>query len=238
MSAPGPEMVEADAGQVVLGVIGHDYLDHGPEPESDGGEAPDFRTIRIVVPGATPERILLADPTLAEGYVEVARELERRGARAITADCGLAVQFQTAVADAVSVPAALSTLLLAPAILGMLPAERRLGIIVGDKEHFGADHHRWSGIDPADERVVIHGMDGTRTMRAWNTPEHTTDWGVVAEEASACGADLLADHPEVSHVLLECTGLPPVAERLRAETGLPIVDWNTLCRTLATSVVA
>lgn len=221
----------------LLGVIEHDYLDHASPPPA----LLDITTfghpvLRTRVQGAHPERLLQADSTLTHGYVAAARELERAGARAITADCGLAVQYQDAVAAAVNIPVALSTLLLAPAVLAMVPPKRRLAIIVGDHEHFADEHRRWTGIDPADPRVVIHGMDGTRTMHAWNSPEHTTDWAIVEEELSYCGAALQHDHPEISHVLLECTGLPPAAARLRAELQLPLLDWIGLCRMPVTSV--
>lgn len=38
------------------------------------------------------------------------------------------------------------------------------------------------------------------------------------------GKQLVAEHPDVSAIVLECTNMPPYAAALQAEVGLPVYD--------------
>ena len=40
---------------------------------------------------------------------------------------------------------------------------------------------------------------------------------------------MLAAHPDIRAILLECTELPPYADALRHKTGLPVFDAITCC---------
>ena len=42
------------------------------------------------------------------------------------------------------------------------------------------------------------------------------------------GRDLLASHPEVGAIVLECTNMPPYAHLLRETFGLPVFDIFSL----------
>ena len=47
---------------------------------------------------------------------------------------------------------------------------------------------------------------------------------LTAAHLRAAGRGLLARHPEVAAIVLECTNLPPYAAALQAATGLPVYD--------------
>ncbi|MGZ5207344.1 MAG: aspartate/glutamate racemase family protein, partial [Caldimonas sp.] len=50
-----------------------------------------------------------------------------------------------------------------------------------------------------------------------------------AEAATvAAAARLVARHPEVAAIVLECTNMPPYADAVRAATRLPVHDIATL----------
>ena len=53
-----------------------------------------------------------------------------------------------------------------------------------------------------------------------------TDMDVALAEADivAAGRDLVARHPEVGAIVLECTNMPPYAAALREAVGLPVYD--------------
>jgi len=52
------------------------------------------------------------------------------------------------------------------------------------------------------------------------------DMDVAAAERDVvdAGKALVARHPDVGAIVLECTNMPPYAGALQAETGLPVYD--------------
>jgi len=52
----------------------------------------------------------------------------------------------------------------------------------------------------------------------------------VEHEVVAVGRDLIARHPEVDTVVLECTNLPPYKNALKGALGLPVYDVLDLLR--------
>ncbi|MDP1840161.1 MAG: aspartate/glutamate racemase family protein, partial [Reyranella sp.] len=52
----------------------------------------------------------------------------------------------------------------------------------------------------------------------------TLDRDVVEREVVAAGRDLVARHPGIDTVVLECTNLPPYKAALKQALGLPVYD--------------
>jgi Asp/Glu/hydantoin racemase len=48
------------------------------------------------------------------------------------------------------------------------------------------------------------------------------------EDVLAAGLELMARHPDVGAVVLECTNMPPYAHALRAALGVPVFDIYSL----------
>ncbi|MEX2697381.1 hypothetical protein [Rhizobium mongolense] len=183
--------------------------------------------MNVVVPG---------DPTLEAAYVAAARRLEERGAIAITADCGFSIRHQAAIAAAVSVPVALSALLLVPVILRQLPAESKLAILTFDASCCG---NELLGIDDPSEqaRIVIGGIENKQTwLNEMARPPVATDTTVLQQDVCARVRELRETHPEIGAILLECTMFPRVAESIRRIANLPVYDITTLCRMVMESV--
>lgn len=189
-----------------------------------------------VVHGAWPELIIRGDPSLESACVAAARRLADRGAAVISADCGFFVRHQPAIAAAVDVPVAVSSLLLVPTLLRQLAPDRKLGLVTADSRHCGED---LLGLDdPADRaRVVIGGIeDGELLRNALMRPPVPTEISQIEKEVADCVARLRAEHPEIGMLLFECTGLPYVSNALRRDTGLPVYDITDLCRLTLASV--
>ena len=47
---------------------------------------------------------------------------------------------------------------------------------------------------------------------------------------------LVAEHPEIGAIVLECTNMPPYRADIQAATGLPVFDITTLVRMVHDSV--
>jgi Asp/Glu/hydantoin racemase len=59
---------------------------------------------------------------------------------------------------------------------------------------------------------------------------HELDVGEAERATVAAAERLVARHPEVAAIVLECTNMPPYADAVRAATGLPVHDLTTLVR--------
>lgn len=216
----------------LLGVLdlASDYGDTLP-PKGTLGHPDTFSCPTLIkkVPGAWPTDVLGGKPELAAAYAEAARELVAEGATHITSHCGYSIFYQQAVCDAVNVPVALSTLLLLPMMQKMLPRGRKIGVMVADS-NFMTDHPlSLAGIGGPERPVVIKGIEGSDSWKAWMSPSYETDWDMAVRDIVTAARDMVAAHPEISHILLECTGFPVATEQVRFATGRPVYSWVTLC---------
>ena len=187
----------------------------------------DFAVRRRTVRGASPRRVVVErDLALLGPFIDAARELEADGCDAITTSCGFLALFQRELDAAVRVPLWTSSLLLVAGIDARLGARGRAGVVTADAASLSADHLRAVG---ARDDTPTEGLAPDSRLRATlldDLPELDVD------EASRATVDaarrLVARHPEVAEIVLECTNLPPYAEAVRAATGLPVHDITTL----------
>jgi Asp/Glu/hydantoin racemase len=180
------------------------------------------------VRGATSDLVVRrgAEGLLA-AFVEGARQLEREGVGAITTSCGFLVKFQRELAGAVGVPVLTSSLLMVPLVARMLAPGRRVGIITVNAATLGPEHLAGAGIGP-DVPLTVVGMEGEKEFsRVLLGDELELDVDVAREEHVRVARRLVAD-PGIGAIVLECTNMPPYADDVRRETGLPVFDILSL----------
>ena len=105
---------------------------------------------------------------------------------------------------------------------------RRVGVVTADAASLTAEHLRAVG---ARTDTPIEGLALDSPFRATlldDRAELDVDEAALATVAAA--ERLVARHPEVAAIVLECTNLPPYADAVRAATGLPVHDITTLVR--------
>ena len=206
-----------------------------PRPPGDIGHPQTFafpvryRTVR----GASPRRVVVErDRTLLAPFIDAARALEREGVAAVTTSCGFLALFQREMAAALAVPVWTSSLLLVAEIEAGLRdgrrVGRRVGVVTVDAASLTAEHLRAVG---ARTDTPIEGLALDSPFRATlldDRAELDVDEAALATVAAA--ERLVARHPEVAAIVLECTNLPPYADAVRAATGLPVHDITTLVR--------
>jgi hypothetical protein len=187
-----------------------------------------FPVLHHVVPGASGERVVRgADPTAIGPWLDGARALEAAGVRAITTSCGFTALFQRELTAAVEVPVFASSLLLAPLVSRMLRPGRRVGVVTADARHLTARHLEGAGVDP--DSVVVAGLEGCPEFEeVVFRDRHDLDVGRMEAEVVEAATGLVARHPEVRALLLECSLLPPFAHAVQAATRLPVFDFTTL----------
>ena len=184
-----------------------------------------YRTVR----GATPERVVLGeDATLLQPFVAAARALASEGVAALTTSCGFLVRFQAELAAAVAVPVWTSSLLLIAELDAGWSDGRRAGVVTVDAGSLTAAHLRAAG---ARADTPVEGLAVDSRFRATLLHDRAELDADEAERTTVAAAErLLARHPEVAAIVLECTNMPPYAAAVRAATGRPVHDITTLVR--------
>ena len=183
-----------------------------------------FPVLFKVVRGATPERVVLEGARgLLPDFVAAARELVDLGAEAITTNCGFLSLFQAELAAAVAVPVATSSLMQVPWVQATLPPGKRVGVVTVSGGSLTPAHLAAAGV-PLDVPVV--GTEGGREFFRVLIQAQAVDMDVDLAEQDIldAGRALVAAHPEVGAIVLECTNMPPYAAALREAVGLPVYD--------------
>ena len=204
-----------------------------PRIPGDMGNAAtfDFPVRYHRVEGASPDRVVRhGQRELLPAFIEGARFLEREGVRAVTTNCGFLAKFQPEMAAAVSVPVFTSSLLLVPLVHRMLPPGRAVGVMTVDASALKAEHLAGAGIAP-DMKVVVAGMETEKEFtRVLLDDLLTLDVDAARAEHLTVARRMLAAHPEVGAIVLECTNMPPYRADIQMATGLSVFDITTLVR--------
>jgi Asp/Glu/hydantoin racemase len=184
-------------------------------------------------------RVAGADPDLvvrrgAEGllpaFVAGARALEQEGVGAITTNCGFLVKYQRELAAAVRVPVFTSSLLLVPLVHRMLPPSQRVGVMTVNAASLAREHLEGAGIGP-DVPLVVVGLETEKEFtHVLLDDQLELDVDLAREEHVRVARRLVAEHPDVGAIVLECTNMPPYTADIERETGRPVFDILSLVR--------
>lgn len=187
-----------------------------------------FPVLYRVVAGASPERVVLNQAEgLLPDFIAAARELVALGAEAITTNCGFLSLFQRELQQAVAVPVATSSLLQVPWVQATLPPGKRVGIVTVSAGSLGPAHLEAAGI--ALDTPVAGTENGREFFRVLiGAEKDDMDIGLAEQDVVAAARNLVAAHPEVGAIVLECTNMPPYAAAVQAATGLPVYDIYSL----------
>lgn len=183
-----------------------------------------FPVLYKVVSGASPEKVVLKGAAgLLPDFIAAAQELVRLGAEAITTNCGFLSLFQQELAAAVGVPVATSSLMQVPQVQATLPPGKRVGLVTVSAATLTPQHLTAVGV-PADTPVT-----GTENGREFfrvliKAEKEEMDIDLAEQDVVEAALRLVALHPDVGAIVLECTNMPPYAASVQAATGLPVYD--------------
>ena len=176
-----------------------------------------------VVRGASPDRVVRKRAEgLTDAFIAAARELVADGVDGVTTNCGFLSLIQSEIAAACDVPVATSALMQAPMIESTLPPGRRVGILTISAESLTVDHLNAAGV--VSDTPCVGTEFGKEFSRVILNDELEMDVAAAVDDLLDAGRRLVAAHPDVGAVLLECTNMAPYARLLRAELGLPVFD--------------
>lgn len=197
-----------------------------PRPPGDVGH-PDtfaFAVRRRIVGGATPAAVVRArDPALLQPFIDAARALTDEGVDAIATSCGFLARWQGELQSALPVPVWTSALLHLAELRG-----QRCGVITIEAASLGADELRAVGADPATPVEGITPLSPLHRTLLQDLPSLDVD--DARDQVLAAARRLQRRVPDLQHLVLECTNLPPYADALRQACGLPVHDITTLLR--------
>jgi Asp/Glu/hydantoin racemase len=190
-----------------------------------------------VVDGADIPSLLAGDRSLLEPSLAAARELEKDGCHAIVGACGYFAKFQREMAAGLGVPAYMSSLLQAPMILSGLKPGEALGVVCASAPALDSATLASVGI-PADAAIRVSGLQDAPAFRASILEgQGWIDNDAVRDEVVATATSLVAEHPEIRALLLECSDMPPYAAAVQRATGVPVWDFTTLIGWIQAGVV-
>jgi hypothetical protein len=217
-----------DASPAAIGILMLDSRFERP-PGDPGNEASwSFPVLYGVVRGASPAKVVRdGAPGMLPDFIAAGRELVGRGAAAIATSCGFLSLFQRDMAAALPVPVATSALMQVPWLQAMLAPGRRVGVITACAASLTPAHLSAAG---AAEDTPVAGLEqGTELYRVLVAGEKDDIDSLAAQrDVLEAGRRLLAGHPEVAAIVLECTNLPPYAAVLQATSGLPVYDVHSM----------
>jgi len=205
----------------------------------------DFPVLYQVVEETAKWRILNIEaegdsfsPRVRDALIAGAKELERRGVRAISGGCGFLANFQKDVTEAVDVPVFLSALSQIPLIRQGLKSGQKIGIMTAASDQLGAETFRQVGVSNMSDLVIV----GTQECGEFAKLRATTQVGhfnpfKIEQDIANLAKQFVKDNPDISVILLECSSLPPYAWAIQNAVDLPVFDYYTLVEWVYMAVV-
>ena len=180
-----------------------------------------FPVLYKVVPGASPPRVVCEKASgLLDEFLNAANELVRHGADGITTTCGFLSLYQQELATHVRVPVAASSLMQIPLVERILPPGKRVGVLTVSAASLTPQHFIAAGADP---KTPVVGTEGGREFtRVMLDEKHTLDAAAAEQDILDAGDALVAQHPDVGAIVLECTNMTPYARALADHLLLPV----------------
>jgi hypothetical protein len=180
-----------------------------------------------VVRGATAERVTTARANdgstgLLDAFLAAGAELVQDGADGITTSCGFLSIYQRELAAHCHVPVAASALMQIPFVERLLPPRKRVGVLTFSAALLGPDHLVAAGA--ATDTPIVGAERGREFWPVIARDEVTFDIAAARQDILEAGDELVAEHPEVGAVVLECTNMVPFARALRQRLQMPVYD--------------
>jgi len=185
-----------------------------------------FPVVYRRVEAATAGTVVVAgelEPAVADAILGAAQALEREGVNLIATSCGFLGGLQARLQQTLSVPVIASALTLLPFLRALHGPGRPIGVLTFDSRRL-SPHHFGPGQD-AD--VIVEGIEGGDTLYkviAGDLPE--LDPAAAEADAVAAAKRLVARHPAMRAVVLECTNLSPYRAAIAEAVGRPVYDLN------------
>jgi hypothetical protein len=187
------------------------------------------------VAGMFPKEIVRSAESLKRhqvlpAFVKAGLQLVDQGAKGLTTSCGFLVLLQRELQQALPVPVRTSSLLLIP---NLLTKHQAVGVLTMDKSALGNAHFLAAGVMPQDiPRLIVQGVDRKgefATAIMGNRPQ--MNFEAAQKNVVSAALRLKQKAPDLKHVVLECTNMPPYAGAIEEATGWQLHSLHQLLTT-------
>lgn len=189
------------------------------------------------VEGLDCQNLFDAADGVYEMVLETCKKLEKEGVRAISGACGFFGNYQAKIAEELSVPVALSSLVHLPWIATLLKKDQTIGVLTAQKDSFTDQLLDSCGVcTELKKRLLVKDLGHEDQFSCIPEGRGVFDNGLVQQEVVGKAMEILEEAPNTGAILLECSDMPPYAYAVQAATGVPVFDFTTLIRWLHSAV--
>jgi hypothetical protein len=186
------------------------------------------------VKGMFPKEIVRSSETLQKHdvlpfFVRAAEDLISQGVGGITTSCGFLILLQNELQSRLSVPVITSSLLLLPKLLA---DNATVGVLTMDELALGDAHFLAAGVLQKDlSRLRIQGVAPSEEFAiAIMQNRLYMNFDAAQRSVVSAAVSLQKKSPELHHVVLECTNMPPYAKAIEAATGWQLHSLHQLLK--------
>lgn len=196
-----------------------------------------FSPLYGIVRDVDPSMLLAGDRTLAPRVVRACQELVDQGVNAVVGACGSFANYQHDVARALPVPVCMSILVQLPFLLATLPPSQRLLVYFASRSSATDRLFEICGVSQSDrQRLVIEDAWQLPAFSAYLGRPSRLDRDALGNQVVQDVARCVAEHRDIGGVVLQCSDLPPYAQRIQRATGLPVYDGSLIAEWFALAV--
>lgn len=196
-----------------------------------------FAPLYGIVRDVAPSMLLAGDRTLAPRVVRACQELADQGVHAVVGACGSFANYQLDVARALSVPACMSILVQLPFLLATLPRSQRLLVYFASRTSATDQLFEICGISASDQqRLVIEEAWHLPAFAAYLGRPSRLDRDALGDQVVQHIAQCVTEHRDIGGIVLQCSDLPPYAQRIQRVAGLPVYDGSLIAEWFALAV--
>ena len=191
----------------------------------------------VPVPGACTETIIInPNQEVLKRMIEIGKELEKEGIKAIATSCGFNAIFQQELANALSIPVFSSALLQVPFVQNLVGNKNAVAVLTANKASLTKAHMYACGITD-DMNVYVYGLeDAKEWSKIFDKPNEAFDMNIVEHDIIGTVTKAVSEHADIKAIVLECTDLPPFAQKIRDTTGLPVFDFNSMANYISIGI--
>jgi hypothetical protein len=169
-------------------------------------------------------------PEVLKRTIIASRRLEMQGVRSIIGNCGFFANYQPEVSKEITVPFFNGSLMQVPMALIAVGANKKVGVITANAELLiPSPALKNSGVREEDmDRIVIVGNEKGVEMNKVTGEAGRFNPKALEKELIDLATKMVADHPDISVIVLECTEFPPYAAAIQRAVRRSVWDFTTM----------